>query len=70
MSNFKENVTKYGLGTTLLVMSGSALAQVNTADAVAGFTDVETAVIAVGAAMVGAAAAGIVYRWVTAYLLK
>lgn len=70
MSNFKEKVGKYGLGTTLLVMSSSALAAVDTADAVAGFTDVETAVIAIGAAMVGAAAAGIVYRWVVAYLLK
>lgn len=55
----------------MTAVSGLAMAQSgpDISSATAGFAAVGTAVGAIGAAMVTAAAAGIVYRWVTAFLL-
>jgi hypothetical protein len=61
------------LATALLVacavVMGPAMAQADTTAAVSGFTAVGTAVAAVGGAMLTAAAAGIVYKWVVAFIL-
>jgi TPP-dependent pyruvate/acetoin dehydrogenase alpha subunit len=60
-----------GIGTTLA--AGAAMAQSSGPDvsaATSAFTAAGTAIGTVGAAMVVAAAAGIVYRWVTAFLVK
>lgn len=55
-----------------MALSGLALAQTgpDTSAATAGFAAAGTAIGTIGAAMVAAAAAGIVYRWVTAFLVK
>lgn len=63
------------IGTTLagLAFSGMAMAQATAPDTSAAtdaFGAVEIAVVAIGVAMLAAAGAGIVYRWVTAFLLK
>ena len=55
-----------------MALSGLAMAQSgpDVSGATAAFSAASTAIGAVGAAMVTAAAAGIVYRWVTAFLVK
>lgn len=60
-----------GVAVGMTALSGLAMAQSgpDISAATAGFGAVGTAVGAIGAAMVTAAAAGIVYRWVTAFLL-
>lgn len=59
-----------GVGLTLA--SGLAMAQdaPDVSGAVTAFENAGTAIGTVGAAMVVAAAAGIVFRWVTAFLVK
>lgn len=64
---------KVGSGLALSgAVIGTALAQTgpDTTAATAAFSETGTAVAAIGAAMVLAASAGIVYRWVTAFLIK
>lgn len=64
---------KVGSGLALTgAVVGSALAQTgpDTSAATAAFSETGVAVAAIGAAMVLAASAGIVYRWVTAFLIK
>lgn len=61
------------LGTAVAMAAGSAMASggggVDVSAATEGFGAVETAVNAVGPLMLTAAAAGIVYKWVTAFLI-
>lgn len=59
-----------GLATGMVLASGAAMATPNTAAAVTALEGAGTAIAAIGAAMVTAAAAGIVFRWVTAFLVK
>lgn len=63
---------KIGVGVGAALASGMALAQTgpDVSGATAAFTQAGTAIGTVGAAMVVAASAGIVYRWVTAFLVK
>lgn len=61
---------KWGFGLGAVLAAGSASAAVDTTAAVTAFTDAGTAIGAVGAAMIAAAGAGIVYRWVTAFLVR
>jgi hypothetical protein len=61
---------KVALGVGLTVLAGAASAAApDTTAAVSAFTDAGTAIGAIGAAMIAAAGAGIVYRWVTAFLV-
>lgn len=62
-------VRKLVAGAALLGVSGASMAAVDTTAAVAQFTDVGTGVGAIGAAMLTAAIAGIVYKWLTAFVL-
>lgn len=62
------------LGTAIAVAAGSAFAGgggsgADVSAATEGFGAVETAVNAIGPLMLTAAAAGIVYKWVTAFLI-
>lgn len=57
------------LGTALTLAAGSASAQVDTTAAEGAFTGVATAVNDIGPLMLTAVAAGIVYKWVTAFLI-
>lgn len=64
---------KVGLGVGLTAVSGMAMAQAQAIDvgsATTAFSNAATAVGLIGVGMVALAAAGIAYRWVTAYLLK
>lgn len=65
-------LSKIGAGVGLAVASGMASAQtaVDVSDATGAFTEAATAIAAIGVVMVAAASAGIVYRWVTAFLVK
>ncbi|MCD9030369.1 hypothetical protein LDO32_01290 [Luteimonas sp. Y-2-2-4F] len=67
-----NTVRKVGAGVGLALLSGVVMAQdgPDTSGATAAFAAAATAIAAVGAAMVTAAGAGIVYRWVTAFLVK
>ena len=59
-------------GSVLALAAGAAAAQttgVDTSEATSAFTGVKTAVNSVGPLMLGAVAAGIVYKWVTAFLI-
>lgn len=56
-------------GSVLALAAGAASAAVDTTAATGAFTSVETAVNAVGPLMLAAVAAGIVYKWVTAFLI-
>lgn len=59
------------LGATALTLPGAAMAQaVDVSDATGAFDSAAVAIVAIGVAMVAAAAAGIVYRWVTAFMVK
>ena len=72
-----EKQSKGGLGKKLLfgaalaLVAGAASAQtaVDVSDATDAFTGVATAVNSIGPLMLAAAGAGIVYKWVTAFLL-
>lgn len=60
------------VGAVSMVAAGSAAAQtagVDVTAATAGFTGVTDAVNDIGPLMLGAAAAGIIYKWVTAFLI-
>lgn len=59
------------VGACVVVASGAAAAATgpDLSEATAGFTAVGTAIDTVGPLMLGAAAAGIVYKWVTAFLI-
>lgn len=60
------------LGTALMMAAGTALAGGGGPDvtaATSGFTQVASAVNSIGPLMLTAAAAGIVYKWVTAFLI-
>lgn len=62
-----RNLVKVGLpvvGGVLAVASGSALAAIDTASALAAVEDAETAIVAVGGALIGLAAIGLALRWV------
>lgn len=67
-----STVKKVGAGVGLALLSGIAMAQdgPDISGATAAFGAAATSIGAVGAAMVTAAGAGIVYRWVTAFLVK
>lgn len=67
--NFKTKLM--ALTATALTVPGLAMAQaVDISDATDAFGSASTAIAAIGVAMVAAAAAGIVYRWVTAFMVK
>lgn len=70
----KSTAGKVGVAAGATVASGLALAGggggPDVSGAVSAFTQAGTSIQTVGAAMVVAAAAGIVYRWVTAFLVK
>lgn len=60
------------VGTLALVAGGSALAQssgVDVSNATNAFQNVATAVGNIGPVMLAAVAAGIVFKWVTAFLI-
>lgn len=65
-------VKKVGVAVGATLASGLALAQdgPDISGATDAFASAGTAIAAVGAAMVVAASAGIVFRWVTAFLVK
>ena len=60
------------VGMSLMAVTGVASAEtgIDVSDAESALSDVATAVAAIGVLMVAAAAAGIAYRWVTAFLVK
>lgn len=69
---FKSVPAKVGAGAGLVGAAGMALAGGGGPDitgATAAFASASTAIGTIGAAMVVAAAAGIVYKWVTAFLI-
>lgn len=66
MSKFQ----KYGLLALALSPLSAFAAAPDVTAATSALTDAGTSIGTVGAAMIGAAAAGIVYRWVTAFLVK
>lgn len=66
-SRFKARVAAVGM--SLAPLTAFAAAPDVTA-ATGALADAGTAIAAIGVAMVAAAAAGIVYRWVTAFLVK
>lgn len=55
-----------------VLVSGATMAQsaVDVSAATGALSDAGTSIGLIGIGMVGAAAAGIVYRWVTAFLVK
>lgn len=59
------------LGALAVVATAAlpAFAAADVSGAVAGFTEVGTAVSTIGQVMLGAVAAGIVYKWVTAFII-
>lgn len=60
------------LAVGMVALSGAAAASgggVDTTPATEAFTGVETAVNTIGPVMLGAVAAGIIYKWVTAFLI-
>lgn len=61
--------TALKVGAVLMVAAGSASAVADVTAATAGFTGVTAAIDTVGPLMLGAAAAGIIYKWVTAFLI-
>ena len=65
----RVNPAVVGAGAAALTFGSNAFAAVDTSAAVAAFTDTGTAINAVGPAMLIAVAAGIVYKWVTAFLI-
>ena len=65
-----RNSLKWAVGVGSVLVAGAASAEVDTTAAVAAYTEAGTAIGAVGVAMVAAAGAGIVYRWITAFLVK
>lgn len=66
MHKFARNL---GLGLLALTVTSPAFAAVDVSAASAGFTDVASGIGTVGPLMLAAAAAGIVYKWVTAFLI-
>lgn len=58
------------VGMTLAPFAAFAQSGADVTAATTALADAGTAIKAIGVAMVGAAAAGIVYRWVTAFLVK
>lgn len=64
------NLKKLGFGAGLLAATGSAFAQADVSAATSALADAATAIGLIGVAMLAAASAGIVYRWVTAFLVK
>lgn len=71
-SNIVRRVKQVGAGLGAFALAGAASAATgpDITGATAAFSEAGTAIGTVGAAMVVAAAAGIVYRWVTAFLVK
>lgn len=65
----RVNPAVVGVGSAALAFGSNAFAAVDTTAATAAFTDTGTAINAIGPAMLIAVAAGIVYKWVTAFLL-
>jgi hypothetical protein len=66
-----EKVIGYSLVGAMAILPAIGMADgVNVTAATGALSDVATAVAAIGALMVTAAAAGIAYRWVTAFLVK
>lgn len=67
-------LSRIGTGVGALALAGAASATggggPDVSAAVDALGSVGTAVAAIGVAMLAAAAAGIVYRWVTAFLVK
>lgn len=71
MNKFSKMVARAGaVGGSMLPLLALAQTGPDTTAAVAAFSATGTAVAAIGGAMVLAASAGIVYRWVTAFLIK
>lgn len=65
---FGKGAVGAGLASLALV-AGNAAAVADVSGATGAFTEAGTAIGTVGAAMVIAAGAGIVYKWVTAFLI-
>lgn len=63
-------LTKIGTGLSLAMLSTAAFAQADVSEATGALTEAATAIGLVGIGMIAAASAGIVYRWVTAFLVK
>lgn len=70
IEQFKSKTALFATAASAMVVSGIASAQVDVSDATSAFGDAATAIGLIGVAMVAAAAAGVVYRWVTAYIVK
>lgn len=71
MLNVNNLKTKLGLiGLSMVPMIASAQEATLGTEAVSSFQDAGVAIALIGGAMVAVAAAGIVYRWVTGFLLK
>lgn len=68
-SLLSSGAARFGSGAGLLALAGSSFAAVDTTAASAGFTDAATAIGSIGPLMLTAVAAGIVYKWVTAFLI-
>lgn len=67
LKSFGQKLT---VGSALALASVSAFAQADVSAATGALADAATAIGLIGVAMLAAAAAGIVYRWVTAFLVK
>lgn len=67
-SRFKARAAAVGM--SLAPMGAFAQSGPDVSAATGALADAGTAIAAIGVAMVAAAAAGIVYRWVTAFLVK
>lgn len=64
-----NRATKVGAGLGLATLAGSASAVVDVTAATTAFGDVGTGVASIGAAMLAAAIGGIVFKWLTAFVL-
>ena len=62
----QSKFVRYSLPVVVGVLSTPALAAIDTADALAAIADAETAIVAVGGALIGLAAVGMALRWVKA----
>ena len=67
-NNWKSRAAAVGM--SLAPLAAFAQSGPDVTAATGALADAGTAIAAIGVAMVAAAAAGIVYRWVTAFLVK
>lgn len=67
-TNWKARAAAVGMSLAPMAVFAQGGADVSAATG--ALADAGTAIAAIGVAMVAAAAAGIVYRWVTAFLVK